>query len=184
MRRYTAFISYSHSDARFAKALQHDLEKFHVPQPVTERLGRDNNRLGSVFRDVSDLGAAARLTEALTTALANSQVLIVVCSPAAAKSDWVRQEILEFQRIRGEDATILPVVAPQAGDLAAEAYFPAALGETPPLAADARRSADGRRGALLKLVAGLLGTGLDELIQRDARRRQRRLVAGVALSEA
>ncbi|NNL03732.1 MAG: hypothetical protein HKO85_00485, partial [Xanthomonadales bacterium] len=70
----------------------------------------------------------------------------------------------------------------QAGDLAAEAYFPAALGETPPLAADARRSADGRRGALLKLVAGLLGTGLDELIQRDARRRQRRLVAGITVT--
>lgn len=182
MPQYSAFISYSHRDARFAKALQHDLEKFHIPRPVVERLGRDGDRLGTIFRDVSDLGAATRLTEALTDALANSQAVIVVCSPAARQSDWVRQEILEFRRLRGEGATILPVVAPQAGDAAAEAYFPTALGETPPLAADARRSADGRRGALLKLVAGLLGTRLDDLIQRDARRRQRRLVAGITVT--
>jgi hypothetical protein len=58
MPQYSAFISYSHSDTRFAKALQHDLEKYQVPRPVAERLGRDSNRLGTIFRDVSDLGAA------------------------------------------------------------------------------------------------------------------------------
>ena len=54
---------------------------------------------------------------------------------------------------------------------------------TEPIAADAREGKDGKRNALLKLVAGLLGVGFDELKQRDAVRRQRRimLVAGVSV---
>ena len=44
-----------------------------------------------------------------------------------------------------------------------------------PLAADLRESGDGRRMGFLKLVAGMLGVGLDELVQRETTRRQRRL---------
>ena len=36
-----------------------------------------------------------------------------------------------------------------------------------PAAADIRESADGEKNSLLKLVAGLIGVGLDELKQRD-----------------
>ena len=42
-----------------------------------------------------------------------------------------------------------------------------------PVAADAREHGDGKRGALLKLAAGLLGVKLDDLVQRDAARRAR-----------
>ena len=44
-----------------------------------------------------------------------------------------------------------------------------------PIAADLRENGDGRRLGLLKLVAGMLGVGLDELVQRDTTRRHRRL---------
>ena len=40
------------------------------------------------------------------------------------------------------------------------------------------RDRDGRRIGFLKLVAGMLGVGLDELVQRDTIRRQRRLAIG------
>ncbi|OGT59332.1 MAG: hypothetical protein A3E01_12340 [Gammaproteobacteria bacterium RIFCSPHIGHO2_12_FULL_63_22] len=56
------------------------------------------------------------------------------------------------------------------------------LGEAP-LAADARETGDGKRGAKLKIAAALLGVGLDTLVRRDDRRRaeRRRLVtAGLA----
>ncbi len=36
-----------------------------------------------------------------------------------------------------------------------------------PLAAERRPHADGKRLGLLKLISGLLGTELDELVQRD-----------------
>src|SRR5207302_2344714 len=53
-----------------------------------------------------------------------------------------------------------------------------------PLAADFRLEAEGRRLAFLKLVAGMLGVGLDELVQRDQTRRQRQLgfVAAASLA--
>jgi len=184
MSRYCAFISYSHSDARFAAWLQRNLENFRIPPATLRKLDRDGNRLGPVFRDVADLGAATQLSSALTEALANSRALIIICSPEAAASDWVGLELEEFQRLHGKDALVLPIVSPRAGAAEAENLFPAALGESPPLAADARKSGDGRRMALLKLVAGLLGTGLDELVQRDARRRHTRLVAGISVATA
>jgi tetratricopeptide (TPR) repeat protein len=44
-----------------------------------------------------------------------------------------------------------------------------------PLAADFREDGEGKRTAFLKLVAGMLGVGLDELAQRETTRRHRRL---------
>ena len=182
MSRYCAFISYSHSDARFAAWLQRNLENFRIPPATRQKLNHGGNRLGPVFRDVADLGAATKLTAALSEALSRSKALIIICSPQSAASKWVALEIGEFRSLHGDDALILPIVSPTAGTAAAEDLFPEALGKSPPLAADARRSFDGRRVALLKLIAGLLGTGLDELIQRDARRRQARLVGGISVT--
>jgi tetratricopeptide (TPR) repeat protein len=53
-----------------------------------------------------------------------------------------------------------------------------------PLAADLRETGDGRRMGFLKLVAGMLGIGLDDLVRRDATRRQRRLAMVAAASLA
>src|SRR6185437_14728591 len=53
-----------------------------------------------------------------------------------------------------------------------------------PLAADFREDGEGRRLAFLKLVAGMLGVGLDELVQRETTRRQRRLAYLAAASIA
>ena len=184
MSGHCAFISYSHSDSGFAAWLQRTLENFRIPPKTMQALNRDNNRLGSVFRDVADLGAATKLTDALSDALAHSGAMIIICSPQSASSKWVTLEIEEFRRLHGEDALILPIVSPTAGVGEADSMFPGALGQSLPLAADARRSVDGRRIAMLKLVAGLLGTGLDELIHRDARRRNARLVLGISVTTA
>ena len=43
-----------------------------------------------------------------------------------------------------------------------------------PIAADLRETGDGRAMGLLKIVAGMLGVGLDDLAQREAQRRHRR----------
>jgi tetratricopeptide (TPR) repeat protein len=53
-----------------------------------------------------------------------------------------------------------------------------------PLAADFREVGEGRRLAFLKLVAGMLGVGLDELVRRDQTRRQRQLAYLAAASLA
>ena len=46
---------------------------------------------------------------------------------------------------------------------------------TEPIAADAREGKDGKRNALLKLIAGLINVGFDDLKQRDLARKQKRM---------
>ncbi len=53
-----------------------------------------------------------------------------------------------------------------------------------PLAADFRRGHDGWELGLLKLIAGMLGIGLDELVQRDTQRKTRRVMAVTATAVA
>ena len=111
-------------------------------------------------------------------ALLHSDALIVICSPAAAKSKWVNQEISEFCQMQGPDRVFCCIVE---GD--PPGVFPEAiskLGE--PLAADFRKTQDGRKDGLTKLVAGLLGLGFDDLRQREAQKRRRRQAVITAAS--
>jgi tetratricopeptide (TPR) repeat protein len=182
MSNYRAFISYSHSDQPFAIRLQRSLESYRVPGQIVKRLELESNRLTPIFRDVSDLAAAPGLTEALKEALRRSAALIVICSPSAAASSWVDQEIEAYRQEHGDRALILPIITSTSADGSHEGLFPSGLSGSIPLAADARPNSEGYRLAVLKLVAGLLGIGLDELVQREAKRRYRRMSAGSATS--
>ena len=114
------------------------------------------------------------LRQAISVALRDSSALIVVCSNTASASPWVNEEVEQFCVMHG-DERVFCVIARDAPP----GCFPASLvkraGKTTdePIAADARPEVDGRRGALLKLVAALLEVRLDDLVQRDARRRYR-----------
>jgi len=185
-KRYKAFISYSHSDNRWASWLQRALERYRVPRRL---VGQDTEygpvpaRLRPIFRDREDLSSASDLSGRIRQELAAAEVLIVICSPAAARSRWVGEEIRHFRQLGRGDRILALIVDgdPLARDGEA-ACFPAALLESPdgarqePLAADARRYADGKHLALLKIVAGILGLRLDELRRRDAQRRLRRRI--------
>jgi tetratricopeptide (TPR) repeat protein len=194
-RNYAAFISYSHSDRRWARWLHRAIETYRLPLVLhREREGRStgSSTLSPVFLDREELSSGSNLAESVRTALVNSRALIVVCSPAAAASRWVDQEIREFKQLGRADRILCLIVAGEPDAVrrnfpAAQECFPPALrfeisnGElTPqtaaePLAADVRAGADARRDAKLKIIAGMLGVPLDELRQRDHVRRQRRL---------
>lgn len=202
--RYYAFLSYSHKDKELADWLHAELERFRVPHSLAGKLTANGvvpRRLSPVFRDQQDLSAGGELADEIKAALAASQFLIVLCSPTAAKSRWTNQEIESFKRTRPEGCVLAAVVAgePFASDFPGrekEECFPPALRfkydrrgrptskRAEPLAADFRESGEGRRLAFLKLVAGMLGVGLDELVQRDQTRRQRRLAYLAAASIA
>lgn len=181
---YRAFISYSHQDEAWARWLQVALERYRVPRRLIGTAGRCgpiSGRLQPIFRDREDLSTASDLTARIKQELAASETLIVICSPAAAASRWVDEEIGYFQALGRGDRILALIVAgdPESRD-PAQHCFPQALRFTQdgspgnPLAADVRRYADGRRLALLKLVAGMLGIRLDELRRRDAQARLRR----------
>jgi hypothetical protein len=179
--RYWAFISYSHRDSGWAEWLHQGLEKYPVPKPligtVTER-GEVPKRLSPVFRDRDELPSATDLGTLLVSALSGSASQIVICSPQAAKSKWVNEEILAFKRLGRENRIFCLVVGgePNATDMAGredEECFPPALRfrlgsdgqlsdqRTEPIAADARPGKDGKNNAKLKLISGLLGVGFD-----------------------
>jgi eukaryotic-like serine/threonine-protein kinase len=194
--RYGAFLSYSHANERHARWLLQRLEGYRVPKRLIGTAGRHGPvaaRLGPVFRDRDELHTAADLGSTITAALADSAALVVVCSPEAARSRWVNAEAEAFRASgRGDRIFCFVVDGDPTGRDPAQACFPPALlapdveGGPPrePLAADARAEGDGRDRAFLRLVAGLLGVGYDDLAQREAQRRQRRLVAIAAASLA
>ena len=193
--RYKAFISYSHRDEAWAKWLHNALESYRIPRRLVGKPGRCGDipaRINPVFRDREDLSAARNLSKRITEALDSSEALIVICSPDAARSHWVNEEIRRF-RATGQGERIFCLIV--AGDPQLESpeqcCFPPALSEGlvqqpfEPLAADARKWADGRRLAKLKLIAGLLGIRLDELRQRDLQRRRKVMfAAGFAFAVA
>lgn len=162
---YAGFLSYAHADEAIAARLHHALETYKVPKGHPRALS-------PIFRDTAELTAHHSLSEKIQDAVTGSRVLIVLCSPAAKSSHWVNQEIHLFRKIHGE-ASILCVLAEGTPDTA----FPPALleGGREPLAANLGGSKDSFRLGVTQIAAAMLGVGLDTLIQRDTRRKRRRL---------
>lgn len=203
-QRYMAFLSYSHDDAEIADWLHESLEEFHVPQRLVGKLtdqGPVPKQLSPIFRDRHELAASPDLGEEIEEAITGSRFLIVLCSPDAATSRWIDEEIATFKRLHGEDRILAAIISgePFASDMPgreAEECFPASLRvhfdsrgrpttqRAEPVAADLREEGDGRRIGLLKIAAGMMGVGLDELAQREAQRRNRRLYMITAASVA
>ena len=207
--RYCAFLSYGRKDADFAKWLHEGLEKYRVPRALVGKVtanGPIPARLNPIFRDRHELAASGDLGAMIRDAIATSRFLVVLCSPAAAVSRWTGAEIDSFKKLCPDGCVLAAIIEgePFASEMAgreAEECFPPALRHkydkrgrptkvrAEPIAADFRDGGDGRRLGFLKIVAGMLGVGLDELVRRDAARRHQRLrwiasasLAGMALT--
>jgi tetratricopeptide (TPR) repeat protein len=200
--RYRAFISYSSADRTTGERFQRALEHYRIPKPlrgVDRGHGPVPKRLTPIFRDRSDASAGPDLSGALKAALAISDALVILCSPAAAASTWVNSEIRAFKAL-GRGARIIPVIvsgAPRRFDphVAPTGAFPPALfqqvdeagqivaeTDSSPLAADVRPEGDGVGPAKLKVVAALTGIPLTELTARqlEAERRERLFLRTIA----
>jgi tetratricopeptide (TPR) repeat protein len=189
--RYSAFISYNHKDRPWAAWLHRELERYRLPQALVGRqspLGRLERRLPPVFQDREELAASTNLADSVREALSEAATLIVICSRNGAASQWVNEEVRTFAAL-GRADRIQCLLVPEADEgpevaVSQSELFPPVLLELggEPLAADARKSGDGKRNAFLKLLAGLIGVQYDELRQREQVRRQKRLLvlAGAA----
>ena len=201
--KYRAFLSYSHRDKAWGEWLHRALETYRVGRDLVgraTRVGPLPQTLRPIFRDREDFSAGHSLAAATIAALEASQFLIVICSPNAAKSEYVNEEVRRFKAL-GRGEYIIPVIVAGNPGVPDDECFPPALrfkvgpdgaltGEREePIAADARGSGDGRGFATSKVVAGLLGLGLDEIVRRAERERRRRArfwsaLAGVFLGLA
>ena len=197
--KYTAFISYAHADQNAATSLHKALEGYRIPKDLQGTAGRDGpipKSLFPVFRDRDELSSSPDLSQSIQDGLRASAYLIVLCSPAAARSRWVNQEVIEFKKLGRADrvhALIIdgdPGAAPDKGGC-----FPPALvsklaadGTLTPdpshevLAADLRPEGDGKDEAKLKLIAGLLGIPFNALRRREAAAARKRLLVTQAIA--
>ena len=192
--KYRAFLSYSHADTKRAKWLHGRLENFPIDK---ELMGRDTSggpipkSLRPIFRDPDEFAAGQGLAEQTIAALDASAAMIVLCSPASAKSYYVNEEVRLF-RSRHPDRPVIPIIAAgEPGNAEAEPFPPSVRFAVKPdgsvtsepgevLAADI--AADGEEVALAKVVAPLIGLGTDEVFQRAQRaqrRRQRLWITGL-----
>lgn len=199
--RYRAFLSYSHRNSEIAARLQSRLEQYALPHAL--RLIRPGVRfvprpLKPVFRDESDNRADPDLRRVIRDGLGASEFLVVLCSPAAARSKWVLHEIADFMKLPQGD-NIIAVVAdgePNAKDRTQEClprplrfqhHIETRENGRKVVVFERRHARDGlwidwrpaaardRRLAFLRVVVALLGlASLDELVRRDAQASRRR----------
>ena len=193
---YWGFISYSSKDESVATRLHRGLETYRLPRGLRGRPGRDGAvppRITPVFRDRDELPLSSDIGQSIEAALEASAYLVVVCSPHAANSRWVNEEIRYFKSLGREDRVLAIMIdgepnASDAPDTADRECFPPALryrvgadGElteqrVEPIAGDMRPGTgrDGFRNAMLKAVAGICGIDFAALVNREAKRRRRR----------
>ena len=172
--KFRAFISYSHKNEQWGRWLHRTLEGWRIDDDLAGRqtkAGVIPKTLSPIFRDRDEFGAGAGLSEQTQTALAASQALIVICSPAAARSRNVDNEVRQFL-VQYPDRPVIPLIIEGSPGDPANSCFPPSLPKSL-LAADAREEGDGRDLAVAKVVARLLGLETDEVFRRAARERRR-----------
>jgi WD40 repeat protein len=192
--KYQAFISYSHAaDGKLAEALQHGLTRF------AKRWHRIRGM--RLFRDTTNLSVRPDLWQAIQAALGQSEYFILLASPEAAQSKWVRREIDGWVAQRGNADRILLVLTH--GDLQWDedsldidwqrtTAIPPILSRSfsqEPLHLDLRWAKDELQlstknpkfqNALAELAATILDRDKDELIGEEVRQHRlvRRLTGG------
>jgi formylglycine-generating enzyme required for sulfatase activity len=184
--KYRGFISYSHADTSWAKWLHRALEGFTIDKDLAGRAtatGSIPKTLRPIFRDRDEFTAGHTIPEQILAALDASHALIVICSPAAAKSRDVNEEIRLFKSRHPERPVVPLIVSGKPEDPELEC-FPQPLrfkldadGKVTNepiklLAADAREEADGKSLALDKVIAGLLDVSSDDIFRRAERERR------------
>lgn len=129
-----------------------------------------------MFRDREELPTSADLGGAIDAALRASRYLVVICSPAAARSIWVNAEVRAFKRMGRADRIMCLVVdgepnATDRGRAELECFCPAlrheldAAGEigavrVEPLAADVSAALGNGIGRWLALLLPRIGIDL------------------------
>jgi WD40 repeat protein len=164
-KKYFVFISYSskdnEDDNKWAEWLRYELDHWHFPATYNNnghKPVRDNLR--KVFRDRDSFSAGEEWDKQAEAKLKDSQNLIVICSPNAAKSDAVNKEIEIFIN-QGKGDCIFPFII---GGNGPEEYFPPALKHNI-VGGDVKKDG-GRDKAFIKVVAGMLDVNFDDLYNR------------------
>lgn len=192
---YDAFISYRHTelDKFAAETLHRQLEAFRLPAVLAKKT-RGKKKLERVFRDKDELPLTSNLEDPITKALAESEYLIVICSPRLRESLWCKKEIETFISLHGREKILAVLIEGEPAEA-----FPEELlfceetvtlpddsvetrrRELEPLAADIRGKTKremkkAMRTELLRLLAPMFSVSYDDLRQRHREQRLHRIL--------
>jgi hypothetical protein len=178
---FDVFISYSRKDKDFCALLERSLRAYKPPG------GLDLARRLSVFLDTSDLVGADYFLS-IDGYLRGARKLIVICSPHARSSNYVKDEIRRFVDARGTD-NIIPIIIAGLPNNEAKPDGEAAMGFPDalcsalkmPLAIDYRgfdvKKNKLDRGAYARswytLIASILGRSREQIEERERKRAAR-----------
>lgn len=187
MKRYRAFLSYNHADAKLAARLHKRVEQFTLPKRLRE--GGVKRPCAPIFRDREEMSSSA-LTAGIVDGLARSDHLLVLCTPDAATRGWVNREVEEYLKIAGP-SRITAMIAGGSKTASIEEHLPPALldlhqsGQLDVV--DLRARGEGFEAGSRSLIARLSGMDADVLRHLDTTRRRRRLAlvsSGAVVSTA
>ena len=175
-KEYYAFISYKREDKKEAKRLQHALEYYRLPNHMRKEKPELPEYVRPVFRDMTDL-EVGELSAQIHAGLEQSHFLIVVCSPRAAASKWVNDEVEYFISLGNQDKIIPYIIegVPHASNPSEECYPPALLAlskEKELLGANINEV--GKDSATIRIVSRMFNIRFDTLYQRYEREQRRK----------
>jgi len=177
-RKYYAFISYCHRDARKAKRLYRRMQRFRVPPKLIKDQRRERKvelprRLTPIFIDDEEMMGTS-VKQGMQRGLSQSRFLVVVCSPNSAKSTYVDYEADYFVRDGREDHIIPYIIEgrPCSNDPDSECY-PPTIRKKDKLGADEQQL---KEDALLRVIATMLNVDMGVLSQKEKQRKIRRIL--------
>lgn len=175
-KEYYAFISYKREDKKEAKRLQHALEYYRLPNHLRQENPGLPEYVRPVFRDMTDL-EVGELSAQIHAGLEQSHFLVVVCSPRAAASKWVNDEVEYFISLGKQDKIIPYIIegVPHASNPNEECYPPALLRlskEKELLGANINEV--GKDSATIRVVSRMFNIRFDTLYLRYEREQRRK----------
>ena len=116
--RFDAFISYRHCDLDkyVAEILHEQLESYKLPKNIKRIISGGRTKINRVFRDKDELPLTSNLEDPIIKALANSEFLIVICSPRLKESAWCRKEIETFISMHGRKNVLAVLIEGEPAD--------------------------------------------------------------------
>ena len=184
--KYDAFISYRHleRDMYVAKKVHKALETTKIPRKIQKEIGR--KRINRVFRDQEELPIGSDLGSNIEAALQEAGMLIVICSPNSAKSEWVGKEIEFFHQLGRIKQIHFFIVdgMPHSGNPDTECFNPIVntLGMPEILGANIHEKIYrwlwmNKERAYVQLISKLLGVEFDAIWQRHKRLLIQKIIA-------
>lgn len=181
----SCYLCFSPEDADEIEWVIKKITQYKIPNGLIE------SENASVFSKYIYQPNAQRTSED-KKALENASLLIVLCSTNAAYCSVVDEEIRMFRSLHGNNNVLCLILNGEPGAVAqglpeSMECFPSSIKfrldennqetEEPyePIAADSRNHADDKDNSFLKLVAGVLSVGFEDLRRRDLLMRKARI---------